>query len=283
MVKWIGSSTGCAAPAYKTVRRVFMDRGQPLGKNYLFDEPLEIARRAAGLIDADGRPTVCAHRFRHTVGTQLAEGGAQIQTIMAILGHRSATMSATYCHISDPVLREQYEKVIAAGGRVVGPAAAALLANQIDQGTLDWLKTNYFKTEMELGHCLRTPGRGPVRVRPLADALRAGPEGLYAYESAAELINAHGTWLARDDSTRVIHTGAKAAATDWEAAIDALNAGGFPCSGGEQRMLRLAARLGCGVPVNLSEAVTGIEDRNVGLLVIAIRHASGRRQFPAVP
>jgi integrase len=70
------------------------------------------------------------------VGTQLAEGGAQIQTIMAILGHRNASMSATYSHISDPVLREQYEKVIAAGGRVAGPAAEALLSNQINQDTL---------------------------------------------------------------------------------------------------------------------------------------------------
>jgi hypothetical protein len=80
---------------------------------------------------------------------------------MAILGHRNASMSATYSHISDPVLREQYEKVIAAGGRVAGPAAEALLSNQINQDTLDWLKTNYFKTELELGHCLRTPAEGP--------------------------------------------------------------------------------------------------------------------------
>ncbi len=141
--------------AQHPVRWVFMHRGQPMGKLYLFDEPLEIACHAAGLLDARGRPAVSAHRFRHTVGTQLAEGGAQIQTIMAILGHRSASMSATYSHISDPVLREQYEKVIAAGGRVVGPAAEALLASQFDQGTLDWLKTNYFKTELELGHSLR--------------------------------------------------------------------------------------------------------------------------------
>jgi hypothetical protein len=42
------------------------------------------------------------------VGTQLAEGGARIQTIMAILGHRSAGMAVTYSHISDPVLKEQY-------------------------------------------------------------------------------------------------------------------------------------------------------------------------------
>ena len=138
-----------------------MHRGQPMGKRYLFDEPLEIACLAAGLVDGDGHPAVSAHRFRHTVGTQLAEGGAQIQTIMAILGHSSATMAATYSHISDPVLKEQYEKVIAAGGRIAGPAAEALLANQMDQDTLDSLKANFFKTELELGHCLRTPAEGP--------------------------------------------------------------------------------------------------------------------------
>jgi hypothetical protein len=80
---------------------------------------------------------------------------------MAILGHRSATMSATYSHISDPVLKEHYEKVIAAGGRVAGPAAETLLTNQLGQDTLDWLKTNFFKTELELGHCLRMPAEGP--------------------------------------------------------------------------------------------------------------------------
>jgi len=147
--------------AQQPVRWIFMHRGQPMGKQYLFDEPLDIACRAAGLLDGQGRPTVSAHRFRHTVGTQLAEGGAQIQTIMAILGHRSATMSATYSHISDPLLKEQYEKVIASGGKVAGPAAETLLTNQLSQDALDWLKTNFFKTELELGHCLRMPAEGP--------------------------------------------------------------------------------------------------------------------------
>ena len=68
--------------------------------------------------------------FRHTVGTQLAEGGARIQTIMAILGHRSAQMSATYSRVSDPIVKEQYEQIIAAGGRIAGPAAEALIANR---------------------------------------------------------------------------------------------------------------------------------------------------------
>ncbi|MFE4335966.1 tyrosine-type recombinase/integrase [Streptomyces sp. NPDC056831] len=127
---------------------------------------MKIACRKAGLVDGDGNPTVTAHRFRHTVGTQLAEGGAQIQTIMAILGHRNAQMSATYSHISDPVLKEQYEKVIAEGGRLAGPAAEALLTNQLDEQTVHWLRTNFFKTELELGHCLRTPAEGPCECDP---------------------------------------------------------------------------------------------------------------------
>ena len=26
---------------------------------------------------------------------------------------------------------------------------------------MDWIKTNFFKTELELGHCLRLPQEGP--------------------------------------------------------------------------------------------------------------------------
>ncbi|MEU9238147.1 site-specific integrase [Streptomyces sp. NPDC048385] len=147
--------------AQRPVRYVFMRRGKPMGRQFLFSDSLEIACRKAGLVDGDGSPTVTAHRFRHTVGTQLAEGGAQIQTIMAILGHHNAQMPATYSHISDPVLKDQYEKVISAGGRIAGPAAEELLSSRIGEDTLNWLKTNFFKSELELGHCLRAPAEGP--------------------------------------------------------------------------------------------------------------------------
>ena len=116
---------------------------------------------------------------------------------------------------------------------------------------------------------------------PLPAALRAGAEGLYALEAATGLIIAHGTWLARtNDFGRFIHHGARTAAIDWEAAIDALHAGRLPCSAWERRMLRLAASLADRAPVSLGDAVTGIDDRNVDILLTAINHAAGRHGFP---
>jgi hypothetical protein len=41
-----------------------------------------------------------------------------------------------------------------------------------------------------------------------------------------------------------------------------------------------ASSLADQAPVNLGEAITGIDDRNVGLLVKAVLHVSGRRQYP---
>jgi hypothetical protein len=45
-------------------------------------------------------------------------------------------------------------------------------------------------------------------------------------------------------------------------------------------MLRLAASLADHATVSLGDAVTGIDERNVGLLVKSVLHASGRLQFP---
>jgi hypothetical protein len=53
------------------------------------------------------------------------------------------------------------------------------------------------------------------------------------------------------------------AAIDWDAVINTLNAGELPCSGGERRTLRLSASLAAGIPVDLRDAVTGLDDRNI--------------------
>lgn len=140
---------------------VFVRKGKLLSNTTLFDESFKTVCTAAGLIDASGAPTVSAHRLRHTLGTQLAEGGARIQTIMAILGHKSAAMSMIYSRISDPEVRRQYEDALVAGGRIAGPAAEMLRAGTLDEASVHWLQTNFLKTELELGHCLRLPAEGP--------------------------------------------------------------------------------------------------------------------------
>jgi integrase len=56
-------------------RYLFVHHGQLYSASYLFESALAEACRAAGLVDGADKPTVTAHRFRHTVGTQLAERG----------------------------------------------------------------------------------------------------------------------------------------------------------------------------------------------------------------
>jgi hypothetical protein len=67
------------------------------------------------------------------------------------------------------------------------------------------------------------------------------------------------------------------ASIDWNAAITALHAGELPCSGGERRVLELSASLAGGIPVDLRDAVTGLDDGNIARLVSAVLHASGKR------
>jgi len=151
--------------AGRTVRHVFLVRGKLLSNAFLFEHALNIACTTAGLVDATGRPTVNAHRFRHTIGTQLAEGGARLQTIMAVLGHKSPAMSLIYASLSDPTVKAQYQaaldRTLGSDLTLAGPAARALREHRLDPHAVHWLQTNFLKTELELGHCLRLPAEGP--------------------------------------------------------------------------------------------------------------------------
>jgi integrase len=151
--------------AGRAVQHVFLVRGKLLSTAFLFELSLKTACTAAGLVDPTGKPTITAHRFRHTIGTQLAEGGARIQTIMAVLGHRTPNMSIIYASLSDPTVKQQYQEALDRhlGSEVTlaGPAAAALRDHRLDPEAVSWLQTNFLKTELELGHCLRTPAEGP--------------------------------------------------------------------------------------------------------------------------
>ena len=143
------------------VRRLFVRKGRPCSAYLLFDASLAAACVAAGLVDASGAPTITAHRFRHTVGTQLAESGARLHTIMQVLGHSSPGMSMVYAQISDPQVLADYQSVLTPGATIAGPAAEAIRTGTIGADAVEWLTTNFLKTELELGHCLRLPAEGP--------------------------------------------------------------------------------------------------------------------------
>ncbi len=103
--------------------------------------------------------------IQHIFGTQLAEGGARIQTIMAVLGHRTANMSIIYASLSDPTVNSSIKPPSTATFgpdiTLAGPAADSLREHRLDPEAVSWLQTNFLKTEHELGHCLRTPAEGP--------------------------------------------------------------------------------------------------------------------------
>lgn len=153
------------ASSGRAARYVFVVRGKLLSNVTLFDLSLKAACTAAGLVDSRGRQTITPHRFRHTIGTQLAEGGARLQTIMAVLGHKSPNMSIVYSTLSDPTVKQQYQDIITARPgldvTLAGPAAEALREHRLAPEAVSWLQTNFLKTELELGHCLRLPAEGP--------------------------------------------------------------------------------------------------------------------------
>ena len=119
--------------------------------------------------------------------------------------------------------------------------------------------------------------------RRLCDALRAGACGIHPREAGTGLLVDCGSWLHRTDFTSrfitagpSISDGATLLATiDWEAAITALHAGELPASGGERRMLLLAASIAGGTPVSLNDALPGIDRRNASLVIRAVAHAAG--------
>jgi hypothetical protein len=119
----------------------------------------------------------------------------------------------------------------------------------------------------------------------LTAALNACAAGLYPLEAGVGLLIAEGSFLRRDDFTgRFIEYGASSrttvAAIDWDAVITALHVGELACSAGERRVLMLSASLAGGIPVDLRDAATGLDDRNIQRLVTAILHASGKRPDP---
>jgi hypothetical protein len=115
-------------------------------------------------------------------------------------------------------------------------------------------------------------------------ALRARAAGPSPDEASVELLISHGGFLHRHDFGAFVHAGTsitdgvtQMAQVDWDAAINALHAGQPPVSGGEQRILQLAASIAAGLPVSLPDAIPGLDNHNLHLVITAIQHTAGHR------
>lgn len=121
--------------------------------------------------------------------------------------------------------------------------------------------------------------------------LHAHARGIYPAEASVELVISHGSFSPRSDfRDRFVHCGTSItdgttsmAAIDWPAAVTALNTADLPCSGGEQRILRIAASLAHGIPVDLRDALSGLDHRNIQRVTTAVLHASGQRPPAKLP
>jgi ADP-ribose pyrophosphatase YjhB (NUDIX family) len=120
----------------------------------------------------------------------------------------------------------------------------------------------------------------PTPIDRLSVALQANAKGLLRTEAAVDLLIQQRSWLHRRDFVSIhveTDTTTDTADVDWAGAIAALDAGRLPCSSGEGQLLRIASSLAEGIPIDLHDAITGLDATNTALVARAIYHAAGHR------
>jgi hypothetical protein len=129
-------------------------RGRRISPDYI-REGLTKAVRAAGLVDAKGKPlAITPHQLRHTFATTLINGGVTVQALMRLLGHVSAEMSLRYGHLFDTTVRQQYEEALAQMKQRYAPAMMALPATRAAQAPDErWIEAPRLKTRLAHGYC----------------------------------------------------------------------------------------------------------------------------------
>ena len=121
-----------------------------------------------------------------------------------------------------------------------------------------------------------TDGPAVTDTADLAAALRAHARGLHTREAAIELLIGNASWLHRATSFIPSCTPQPASSTAprWRRSTGPprsppSNNAHLPCSGGEGRILRLAASLANAIPVDLQDALTGLDNHNTALTLAA--------------
>jgi len=133
----------------------------------------------------------------------------------------------------------------------------------------------------------------------LVDGLRNWAEGMAADRAAVELLIQHDSWLRRGDflnlcvytipAEELLDVNRPVSLISWDATVAALDSYDLPASGSAVGILRLAASLGAGHPVNLRDALVGLDPSNSAAVVDAVITAtqSGKHvlatRSPAAP
>jgi integrase/recombinase XerD len=79
-------------------------RGGPLTRQGVWKLVLRYAR-GVGI-----RKPSSPHKFRHSFATHLLEGGADLRTVQALLGHADISTTEIYTHLADDYVRAAYKK-----------------------------------------------------------------------------------------------------------------------------------------------------------------------------
>jgi integrase len=146
-------SAGRPLPHPRTGRPVdflLMHHGHRVSPDGLRDE---LARAAASA----GLPHVTPHQLRHTYATALVNAGVSLQSLMALLGHRTAEMSLRYGRLFDATVRAEYERALELAKTRYG---SSLPVVPLAEPAGDWRELPVIKARLAGGYCLRTEAQG---------------------------------------------------------------------------------------------------------------------------
>lgn len=131
------------------------------------------------------------------------------------------------------------------------------------------------------GEVIFEPRAVDLELVDLESALLRAAVGDYAAEAAVLLLTGAGHWLPQLQAADLItlvdvdDPGGHWAQISWPELDAALRAGRITGSSGQLRLLRAAASLADGQPVDLGDVAAGLDRPNLTLLLAAIAHAGG--------